>query len=209
MQQQLGMSYVELHYLLGVVETANGDRSRQRMGLFGFDDPEQLAAIGASVLLARGLIGLTEASDSIVPVNEGMFISYVLLNARRWTTIQSTDGAAKGDTGFFFESDLGSLMVQPRALDTWWFLLIDDVSASDNIITETVKGLVGQSEEMAIFLRTETLAADKSFTIHRDGAAWSHASGETGNPQPEELIEDTDQSATESALRTFLAAIEA
>ena len=203
MQQQIGFSYVEVHYLLGVVDTEAGERSRARFGLYGFDNPEQLAAIGASGLLARGLLGATDDNESVVPVEEAMFVSYVLLNAVRWSTFQSTDGEAKGDTGFLIESDLGSVLAQPRALDTWWFVLIDSAGAGNDIIVEMVTALAEEGEQRAIFLRSETADVDRSFTIFRDNLEWSYAVGTTGSPDPDQRIDATDKTAVLSALRSF------
>lgn len=204
MQQQVGFSYVELHYLLGVVDTEAGERSRARLGLYGFDDPQQLAAIGASGLLARGLLGASDDNASVVPVNEAMFVSYVLLNAKRWSTFQSTDGEAKGDTGFLIESDLGSVLAQPRALDTWWFLLIDDAAAGNKIIVEMVVALAEEGTARAIFLRTETDTVDRSFTVFREGPEWSYALGTTGSPDPEQRVDATGKTELVESLRDFV-----
>jgi hypothetical protein len=203
MQQQIGFSYVEVHYLLGVVDTEAGERTRARFGLYDFDNPQQLAAIGASALLARGLLGASDDNESVVPVDEAMFVSYVLLNAVRWSTFQSTDGAANGDTGFLIESDLGSVLAQPRALDTWWFVLIDSADAGNDVIVAMVTSLAEEGDKRAIFLRSETADYDRSFTLVRDNLEWSFALGATGTPDPDQRVDATDRAAVLAALHSF------
>jgi hypothetical protein len=201
---EIGFSHVEVHYLLSVVDSDAARQSRVILGLDELPDPDSLSNIAASTLLARRLLTFTDDEQSIVPVDEAMYVSYVLVNATRWFTLQSTDGAALNDTGFLIESDLGRVLAQPRALDTWWFVLVDGAASSADLVPETAVSLLSQKDEMALFLHMQTADTDRSFTIHRKADGWSFAFGETGNPEPELRDEAAGLDECVAALREFV-----
>jgi hypothetical protein len=202
---QLGLSYAEVLYLLAMGPGEAADRTRETLLLDGIEDAERISLIGASALMARGLIAFTEDGKSVGAVGQALYIRYVLTNASRWTAFQATDGGEGGDTGFFIESPRGQLLVQPRAFDTWWFVLLHPDAPAEDVLAGTVLEWGGSAPEMAVFVRTRKQAVDRSFTVHVEAESWSYAFGVTGEPDPDERKEDVTRVEVEAALRSFAA----
>lgn len=200
---QIGLSYAEVLYLLAMGPGPTAERTRETLLLDGIDDAEKISLIGASALMARGLIAFTEDGESIGAVDQALYIRFVLTNATRWTAFQATDGGEGGDTGFFIESPRGQLLVQPRAFDTWWFILLHPDAAGSDVLAATALGWGDSAPEMAVFIRSRTMTADRSFTIHVAEGSWSYAFGVTGEPEPEERREDVSRADTEAAVKRF------
>lgn len=173
---QIGLSYAEVLYLLAMGPGAAADRTRETLLLDGIEDAERISLVGASALMARGLIAFTVDGKSIGAVGQALYIRFVLTNATRWTAFQATDGGAGGDTGFFIESPRGQLLVQPRAFDTWWFVLLHPDAPAGDVIDATALEWGDSAPEMAVFVRSRILTLDRSFTVHVTSGSWSYPS---------------------------------
>lgn len=200
---QIGLSYAEVLYLLAMGPGVAADRTRETLLLDGIEDAERVSLIGASALMARGLIAFTEDGKSIGAVDQALYIRFVLTNATRWTAFQVTDGGEGGDTGFFIESPRGQLLLQPRAFDTWWFVLLHPDAPAGDVIASTALEWGDSAPEMAVFIRSRTLTIDRSFTVHVASGAWSYAYGVTGEPEPEEREQGVSRANVEAALKKF------
>lgn len=204
LEEQLGLSYAEVLSLLSLGPGPAADRTREVLMLDTVENAEQIGLIGASGLLARGLLAFTEDGKSLAAINQALYIRVVLTTATRWTNFQATDGAEGGDSGFFIESPAGKLLMQPRALDTWWFVLLHPEAPAEDVVADTAMLWGELAPEMAIFLRTQTMDADRAFTIHVAAGIWSFAYGVTGEAEPDARSEAASREDVERALKSFI-----
>ncbi|MGV8851680.1 MAG: hypothetical protein ACOH1M_03820 [Rhodoglobus sp.] len=202
-ESQIGLSYAEVLYLLAMKPGLSADRTRESLRLDDVEDFEKIALVGASCLMARGLLAYTEDGKSIGAIEQALYIRVVLTNATQWTEFQVTDGGDAGDTGFFIESSQGQLLLQPRAFDTWWFVLLDPDAPPEEILTMTALEWGDSAPEMAVFIRRRSLELDRSFTIHVDKGSWAYAFGVTDDPEPDERHERASRDDVTAALRSF------
>ena len=204
---QVGFSYVELLYMTEAPGEAQPAMSRALMGLADPSESEaeleKLIAIGGSTLTARNMVSFTDDGLKVLLADDALFVSYVLSNAQRWTKFESINGAA-GDVGFLIESALGSVLAQPRAMDTWWFIFLTPDASSAGLIADSAIALASQGKESAVFVHVLSLDYDYSFTIHHKEPEWAYAHGTSGNEVPDARVENTDQTAVVTALRSFI-----
>lgn len=204
---QVGFSYVELLYMTEAPGERQPAMSRALMGLADPSESaaelEKLIAIGGSTLTARNMVSFSDDGLKVLLADDALFVSYVLSNAQRWTKFESINGSA-GDVGFLIESALGSVLAQPRAMDTWWFIFLTPDTSSAGLVADSAIALTDQGEESAVFVHVLSLDYDYSFTIHHKDAEWAYAHGTSGNETPDARVEDTDQATVATALQTFI-----
>lgn len=186
------------------------DRAATTSSMFNFPVPkdeyrEIVETTVISSLIARGHLLLEEEREAIVPAGEAMILTAILQAAEAWTTFQVTDGGAGGDAAILVESPVGKFFAQPRAFDTWWFVLIDPAVPGYTLTSDTVVRLAQTAERTAVFTRFRTGELDRSLTIHQQAGKWSYAFGESGAAEPEERQEDVDRSAFDAAFERYFA----
>jgi hypothetical protein len=207
----IGFSDLELRYLLRYLDPEVRARVA-RYFRFGARDAaveEQQDTAAASALLARGFLVIVESPDperpgqAVVPTGEGALVLGILAQTVTWTMLQVTDGGTNADLAVLGESPVGKFFAQPRALDTWWFVLLDPRASGEEITSGTLVGLAEQWPEAAVFARLQSGDLDLSLTVHRKQAEWSWAFGTTGSPDPTEKVENSDRAAFDGALERF------
>ena len=203
-EDQPGYSEAELLYLLTTSPGETADFSARVLGLDLVENRELLVDAGASALLARRSLVFADDSQSVIPHQEALMLAYILTNAKRWTTY-GVIAKDSGDSGFLIEADEGRVLVQPRALGTFWFIFLDVNAPIDEIFAATATSLTVEGAETAVLAEISSLTDVRAFTIHRTPNDWSFAWGIPGESEPRERVEGTTFDVVEIALKAFSA----
>lgn len=177
-----GFGAAEIAYLLtnsaGAVKAKNIEVMQIRPEVL----TEQISALGASSLLARG--ELTADGDRVELAGAARLLNHTLARAERWTEI-----ALVNDTGveaaLYIQSRELSIFLQPAALSTW-FMVVKVPEASDaSMLKQIIDTYVSAHPEAAVYFGSQTLGTDKAhfFVRASDGGTWDVAHVESPGEQ--------------------------
>ena len=198
----IGFSVPELVYLLNSVPGPVADRSAEIFSV-GPLLPDDVDIInGGGALLAHGLLAMNGVGEFELQ-DAALVVSYILCNAESWTVIGGgTDEG--GDLGVFVKSPMGALLAQPRALGTWWFVLIDANAPREEIVADMAGSFADASESTGVYVRQLTLHHDRTFSLRQVRNVWGYAEGTSESDTPDTIVEDVDRQAVFTALTQFM-----
>ena len=200
----IGLSVGELQYLLSVSPGPAADQSALVLGVAPVPSVDETITFGAASLLAHGLVEMVDGPE-FRAVGPALVVSCLLTTARRWSTIAgATEDAA--DTGVYIESAEGALLAQPRALGTWWFIVLDPASAPEDVVVAAALELAESDDASGVFVQTTTGSLDRTFSVRRVADSWSYAFGDSGAETPEETREGVGAETAFSELASFIRA---
>ncbi|MDQ0755432.1 hypothetical protein [Arthrobacter sp. B3I4] len=167
----IGFGVGELAYLLNVFEGPARDRSVSVFRAGDLVEDSTLNTAGASSLLARDLAVVTD-DDELGVKGVAAAVATALGQATRWTEMSLlTEGSM--DNVVLLEAPEVSLMLQPRALGTWFAFAQDPTIGSAEATLRVLRQHVEDHPGGTAYLVFKTLQDEKHLLIRRDGASWA------------------------------------
>lgn len=167
----------EVGYALSL---ADGEARRQAEKFLQVDHTfvtPQVAALGASSLLARGELSVD--GDDLVPHGAVRLLIAVLQAAVRWTEIAlvNENGA---EAAVYLQSPELSVFLQPAAMNTWVMVVKAPGVEDSALLKELIDNNVARHPLGTAYFGTETLGSDKGHFFVRAAAAdlWDVADAE-------------------------------
>ncbi len=147
-----------------------------------FDDI--VLAAGASSLVARGF-AIPQGDDGATDELRGpaAVLEYVLSMATRWTRIAFV-GPAETDIAFFVEAPELAVLVQPRAVGTWWVLTKQPDIAAGTMLDLLVTEHVETDPATTASFETSTTEHSGALFLRRRGDDWEASPGASTNGDP-------------------------
>ncbi|PYI65564.1 hypothetical protein CVV68_17745 [Arthrobacter livingstonensis] len=162
-----GYGAAEIAYLIS--QGTNGLKEKNAAAMQVRNDvlTEQIAALGASSLLARGEI---VADGDAMELRGGARILNQALNAAlRWTEVAMVNGTGV-EAALYIQARDVSVFLQPAALSTW-FMVVKDPQASDaQMLKQILESNVARHPEAAMYFGSETVTGPKDhFFVRASG----------------------------------------
>ena len=198
----LGFTVDQLRFLLSLLPGAAADHSARVLQVDPVPPAQEALSAGGAELLARGDLELSE-DGSVQPSGEVAAVVYALTRARAWHTV--TGATETGvDSAVFVQSDGIGVLAQPRALGTWWFLLIEPSAPADEVVGDLADGYLALSETSAIEVVSSAGGPEVVFTAQRAEGGWGYASGARDAERPEVEAPVATERETRDALRAWV-----
>lgn len=173
----LGLGIAELGYLLSRFDSAAAHKSVEMLQVNEDYLAPLVTAVGASSLLARGLLHLN--GDEIEPTDALSMVNYVLAAAERWVELGFV-GEANADGGLLLQAPEASMFLHPLSLGAWQ-VLVKGRGSSD---VKTLRSLVDTHFDTypagAVHFGSTTLASVQTLSVRKDGEYWSVGIGAGG-----------------------------
>lgn len=166
----IGFGVGELAYLLNVFEGPARDRSVSVFRAEDLVEDSTLNTAGASSLLARDLAVI--ADDQLGVKGVAAAVATALGHATRWTEMSLLTEDSM-DNVVLLEAPEVSLMLQPRALGTWFAFAQDPTIGSAEAILRVVRQHVNEHPGGTAYLVFKTLEEEKHLLVRRDGDTWA------------------------------------
>lgn len=129
---------------------------------------EQIAALGASSLLARG--ELTVDGDDLLPRGGLRLLIAVLQSAERWTEIGLIDERGV-EAAVYVQSRALSIFLQPAAMSTWVMVVKAPAAPDAGLLLELIENNAARHPLGVAYFGTEAGGAEKQHLFVRpDGA---------------------------------------
>lgn len=135
---------------------------------------EQVAALGASSLLARGEI--VAVGESMELRGGARILNQALNAAVRWTEVAMVNGTGV-EAAVYLQSRDVSVFLQPAALSTWFMVVKDPQSSDAQMLMQVIESNVAQHPEAAMYFGSESLTGPKDhfFVRKTDDGQWDIA----------------------------------
>lgn len=167
----IGFGVGELAYLLNVFEGPARDRSVSVFRAEELVEDSTLNTAGASSLLARDL-ALVSDDDELGVKGVAAAVATALGQATRWTEISLLTEDSM-DNVVLLEAPDVSLMLQPRALGTWFAFAQDPTISSAEASLRVLRQHIDEHPGGTAYLVFKTLQDEKHLLIRRDGDSWA------------------------------------
>ena len=173
----IGFGAAEIAYLLSRYEPAAVARAAALLQLDLTQAGQPILAAGASSLLARGFAHLD--GDEVVLDGAAAVLAYTFVAGTHWTEIglmasrqETTDGAV------MIQAPEAVVMLQPRALGTWFVLVKDPRVSSGRAVRRLAEAFLASRTGGAVFLGARTAAWEATLFLRRgETSAWELARG--------------------------------
>lgn len=167
----IGFGVGELAYLLNVFEGPARDRSVSVFRAEELVEDSTLNTAGASSLLARDLAVVSD-DDELGVKGVAAAVATALGHATRWTEMSLLTEDSM-DNVVLLEAPEVSLMLQPRALGTWFAFAQDPTIGSAEATLRVLRQHVDDHPGGTAYLVFKTLQDEKHLLIRRDGDTWA------------------------------------
>ena len=167
----IGFGVGELAYLLNVFEGPARDRSVSVFRAEELVEDSTLNTAGASSLLARDLAVVGD-DDELGVKGVAAAVASALGQATRWTEMSLLTEDSM-DNVVLLEAPEVSLMLQPRALGTWFAFAQDPSISSAEATLRVLRQHVDEHPGGTAYLVFKTLQDEKHLLIRRDGDSWA------------------------------------
>ena len=167
----IGFGVGELAYLLNVFEGPARDRSVSVFRAEELVEDSTLNTAGASSLLARDLAVVGD-DDELGVKGVAAAVATALGQATRWTEMSLLTEDSM-DNVVLLEAPEVSLMLQPRALGTWFAFAQDPTISSAEATLRVLRQHVDEHPGGTAYLVFKTLQEEKHLLIRRDGDSWA------------------------------------
>ena len=167
----IGFGVGELAYLLNVFEGPARDRSVSVFRAEELVEDVTLNTAGASSLLARDLAVVGDDDDLGVK-GVSAAVATALGHATRWTEISLLTEDSM-DNVVLLEAPELSLMLQPRALGTWFVFAQDPAIGSAEAMLRVIRQHVDEHPGGTAYLVFKTLQDERHLLVRRDGDTWT------------------------------------
>ncbi len=167
----IGFGVGELAYLLNVFEGPGRDRSVSVFRAEELVEDSTLNTAGASSLLARDLAVVGDDNELGVK-GVAAAVATALGHATRWTELSLLTEESM-DNVVLLEAPEVSLMLQPRALGTWFAFAQDPTIGSAEATLRVLRQHVDEHPGGTAYLVFKTLQDEKHLLIRRDGDSWT------------------------------------
>lgn len=167
----IGFGVGELAYLLNVFEGPARDRSVSVFRAEELVEDSTLNTAGASSLLARDLAVVGD-DDELGVKGVAAAVATALGHAARWTEMSLLTEDSM-DNVVLLEAPEVSLMLQPRALGTWFAFAQDPTISSAEATLRVLRQHVDEHPGGTAYLVFKTLQDEKHLLIRRDGDSWA------------------------------------
>ena len=167
----IGFGVGELAYLLNVFEGPARDRSVSVFRAEELVEDSTLNTAGASSLLARDLAVVGD-DDELGVKGVAAAVATALGQATRWTEMSLLTEDSM-DNVVLLEAPEVSLMLQPRALGTWFAFAQDPTISSAEATLRVLRQHVEEHPGGTAYLVFKTLHDEKHLLIRRDGDSWA------------------------------------
>jgi len=167
----IGFGVGELAYLLNFFEGPSRDRS---VGVFRAEElveDSTLNTAGASSLLARDLAVVSD-DDQVGVKGVAAAVATAMGHATRWTEMSLLTEDSM-DNVVLVEAPEVALMLQPRALGTWFAFAQDPTIGSAEAILRVLRQHVEEQPGGTAYLVFKTLQEEKHLLVRRDGNGWA------------------------------------
>jgi hypothetical protein len=170
--EAIGFGFAEIAYLIRSFDTDSARKSAQVLRLEEEVQADQICIAGGSSLLGRGFASV---SDDLELTGPAVPTAYALSKAERWTEI-SLVNHDQTDTVLHVESDVVSLLFQPRTLNTWFVVAQDPTVAGADAELSIIKEHVRNNPDGTAFIRVKTISSEDHLLIRPDGESkWAVA----------------------------------
>ncbi len=167
----IGFGVGELAYLLNVFEGPARDRSVSVFRAEDLVEDSTLNTAGASSLLARDLAVVSD-DDQLGVKGVAAAVATALGHATRWTEMSLLTEDSM-DNVLLLEAPEVSLMLQPRALGTWFAFAQDTAIGSAEATVRVLRQHIDEHPGGTAYLVFKTLHDEKHLLIRRDGDSWA------------------------------------
>ena len=167
----IGFGVGELAYLLNVFEGPSRDRSVSVFRAEELVEDSTLNTAGASSLLARDLAVVSD-DDQVGVKGVAAAVATAMGHATRWTEMSLLTEDSM-DNVVLIEAPEVALMLQPRALGTWFAFAQDPTIGSAEAILRVLRQHVEEHPGGTAYLVFKTLQEEKHLLVRRDGNGWA------------------------------------
>ena len=167
----IGFGVGELAYLLNVFEGPSRDRSVSVFRAEELVEDSTLNTAGASSLLARDLAVVSD-DDQVGVKGVAAAVATAMGHATRWTEMSLLTEDSM-DNVVLVEAPEVALMLQPRALGTWFAFAQDPTIGSAEAILRVLRQHVEEHPGGTAYLVFKTLQEEKHLLVRRDGNGWA------------------------------------
>lgn len=167
----IGFGVGELAYLLNVFEGPSRDRSVSVFRAEELVEDSTLNTAGASSLLARDLAVVSD-DDQVGVKGVAAAVATAMGHATRWTEMSLLTEDSM-DNVVLIEAPEVALMLQPRALGTWFAFAQDPTIGSAEAILRVLRQHVEEHPGGTAYLVFKTLQEEKHLLVRRDGNDWA------------------------------------
>ncbi|MEA9986562.1 MULTISPECIES: hypothetical protein [Subtercola] len=149
------------------VSLTDGVQRQQAVAFLQIDEAfltDQIAALGASSLLARGELSIE--GDVLIASGAVRLLTAVLQTAVRWTEIAlvNDDGT---EAALYLQSPALSVFLQPAAMSTWVMVVKDPAAADSAVLAQLIESNRARRPLGTAYLGTETAGSAKNHLFVR------------------------------------------
>ncbi|MCQ9164785.1 MULTISPECIES: hypothetical protein [unclassified Arthrobacter] len=162
-----GYGAAEIVYLISQGSGALRDRNAAALQVRPEAMTEQIAALGASSLLARGEI---TADGGTMELRGGARILNQALNAAvRWTEVAMVNGTGV-EAALYVQSRDVSVFLQPAALGTWFMVVTDPQAGDARMLKQVMDSNLARHPEAAMYFGSQLAGLPKDhFFVRASG----------------------------------------
>jgi hypothetical protein len=165
-----GFGFAEIAYILASAPGPATGKSTEVMRLRDEVANERLCVAGASSLLARGFSAME--GESLILDGPAAAVAYALAHANRWTEI-SLIAEDIVDTVVHVESAEVSILLQPRAVQTWFAFAQDPAIDGAEAILQMLQEHVREYDAGSAHLRARSLTDERDLLVRHDPEGWA------------------------------------
>lgn len=194
----LGLGIAELAYLLSRFDSPAAHKSVEMLQVNEDYLSPLVTAVGASSLLARGLLHLN--AGEVEPTDALSLVNYVLVAAGRWVELGFV-GEANADGGLLLQAPEASMFLHPMSLGAWQVLVKDRTTSDVATLRSLVDAHLQTYPQGAVHFGSSTLERVQTLSIRGEGDHWKVGLGAGGQridtDGPEFTSEDLDRKLAE------------
>lgn len=170
----LGLGIAELAYLLSRFDSPAAHKSVEMLHLNEDYLSPLVTAVGASSLLARGLLHLN--GDEVEPTDALSLVNYVLVAAERWVELGFV-GEANVDGGLLLQAPEASMFMHPMSLGAWQVLVKDRTTTDVATLRSLVDTHLETYPQGAVHFGSTTFESVQTLSVRGEGDHWKVALG--------------------------------
>lgn len=188
----VGYGAAEVIYLISQGSAGLKERNAEALQVRPDVLTEQIAALGASSLLARGEI---VANGEAMELRGGARILNQALNAAvRWTEVAMVNGTGV-EAALYIQSRDVSVFLQPAALSTWFMVVKDPQAGDAQMLKQVMDSNLERHPESAMYFGSQLIEGPKDHLFVRasGNGQWDVAQVENPGEQERDDAVPTDR----------------
>jgi len=170
----VGYGTAEIAYILSCHTGTQIEQTRTALAYDRDQINDDIITAGASSLLARGQAHIT--GETVELTGPASLLEYIAAAATRWNHIGLHEADGTGiDALVHIQTPQTAVLMQPRALGTWWAIFARTEATPASLITELLHHHVATHPDGVMFIATGTLHTSDNMFIRAHQDQWELA----------------------------------